>query len=282
MNEQTQQRLAQLGLRDVRAVLEREDAFFALLDQDLLYHDSRGTRRISLRDLTRIHSDDQGMLRIETPAGTGLGTTLVGFVPEEVQPFFCRCGMPRRRPRPKPRHSCKPRPLPPPSVAPSIPPLAGPGSWGQATPAAESRNSAQATAGQARVAQPAAAPLPGTPAAPVLFGLSPASPAQTPAPRPQAPTVAWGSPAQQPADAPPPATPSTAAAPADPAPQPAPQEQGTPEDALLVSEGENLAAWPGRLRALAALLILGALGMGAFQWCRARRSAVSGHWCPAA
>ncbi|MEF2278075.1 hypothetical protein V3W47_07160 [Deinococcus sp. YIM 134068] len=70
------------------ASLEREGAFFALLEDTLIYQDEGGTRRVTLRDLNRIHSDQEGMLRVETPAGTALTASLVGYDPARVQAFF--------------------------------------------------------------------------------------------------------------------------------------------------------------------------------------------------
>ena len=59
--------------------LERDDALFVLTDDMLVYQDGGGTRRVTLRDLTRIHSDQAGLLRVETPAGTALTASLLGF-----------------------------------------------------------------------------------------------------------------------------------------------------------------------------------------------------------
>lgn len=70
------------------ASLEREGAFFALVEDTLIYQDEGGTRRVTLRDLNRIHSDQEGMLRVETPAGTALTASLVGYDPARVQAFF--------------------------------------------------------------------------------------------------------------------------------------------------------------------------------------------------
>lgn len=70
------------------AVLEGEEAFFALLGDLLIYQDGQGTRRVTLRDLTRIRSDADGLLRVETPAGTALTASLLGFEPSQVQGFF--------------------------------------------------------------------------------------------------------------------------------------------------------------------------------------------------
>ncbi|WP_029484652.1 hypothetical protein [Deinococcus marmoris] len=68
--------------------LEREDALFVLTDDMLVYQDGGGTRRVTLRDLTRIHSDQAGLLRVETPAGTALTASLLGFDVGQVQSFF--------------------------------------------------------------------------------------------------------------------------------------------------------------------------------------------------
>ncbi|ACO46781.1 hypothetical protein DEDE109153_10820 [Deinococcus deserti] len=72
------------------ASLEREDALFVLTEGTLLYQDGAGTRRVTLRDLTRIHSDQEGLLRVETPAGTALTASLLGFEPSKVQGFFAQ------------------------------------------------------------------------------------------------------------------------------------------------------------------------------------------------
>lgn len=72
------------------ATLEREDALFVLTEGTLLYQDGAGTRRVTLRDLTRIHSDQEGLLRVETPAGTALTASLLGFEPSQVQGFFAQ------------------------------------------------------------------------------------------------------------------------------------------------------------------------------------------------
>ncbi|WP_135230089.1 hypothetical protein [Deinococcus fonticola] len=79
------------GLQEpVLNTLERGEAVFVLTDQTLLYQDVGGTRRVTLRDLKRIHSDQEGLLRVETPAGTALTANLVGFDPAGVQSFFAQ------------------------------------------------------------------------------------------------------------------------------------------------------------------------------------------------
>ena len=83
--------LEELGITSKpEATLTQQDAFFVLVDDLLVYRDARVLRSIRLRDLTRIHSDDSGTLRVETPAGAALSASLLGFDPDQVQPFFLR------------------------------------------------------------------------------------------------------------------------------------------------------------------------------------------------
>lgn len=89
MSERVQSALRGLGIGGTPlATLEKEDALFVLLEGLLIYQDAGGTRRVTLRDLNRIHSDGDGILRVETPAGTALTASLLGFDPAEVQAFF--------------------------------------------------------------------------------------------------------------------------------------------------------------------------------------------------
>lgn len=89
MSERVQSALRGLGIGGTPlATLEKEDALFVLLEGLLIYQDAGGTRRVTLRDLNRIHSDGDGLLRVETPAGTALTASLLGFDPAEVQAFF--------------------------------------------------------------------------------------------------------------------------------------------------------------------------------------------------
>jgi len=88
-SDRAAQTLRDLGLTDAPlSALEREDALFVLTPDTLLFQDAGGTRRVTLRDLTRIHSDQEGTLRVETPAGTALSASLLGFDPGAVQTFF--------------------------------------------------------------------------------------------------------------------------------------------------------------------------------------------------
>lgn len=70
------------------ASLEGGSGLFVLTDEQLLFHDGHGTRRVTLRDLARIHSDAEGTLRVETPAGVAMSASLIGFGGDEVQQFF--------------------------------------------------------------------------------------------------------------------------------------------------------------------------------------------------
>lgn len=81
--------LAASGLRGpALAALEGPSGLFALTGEELVYGGERGIRRVHLRDLARIHSDSEGTLRVETPAGVALSASLLGFDPDEVQDFF--------------------------------------------------------------------------------------------------------------------------------------------------------------------------------------------------
>ncbi|WP_428194323.1 hypothetical protein [Deinococcus saxicola] len=88
-SERAQTALKTSGITAVSLMsLEREDALFVLTGDLLVYQDGGGTRRVTLRDLTRIHSDQAGLLRVETPAGTALTASLLGFDVAQVQTFF--------------------------------------------------------------------------------------------------------------------------------------------------------------------------------------------------
>ena len=91
MSERIDRLMQAAGLKEtVLNSLERGDSIFVLTDQTLLFQDGGGTRRVTLRDLKRIHSDQDGLLRVETPAGTALTANLLGFDPAAVQSFFAQ------------------------------------------------------------------------------------------------------------------------------------------------------------------------------------------------
>lgn len=62
--------------------------FFALYDQELVYLEGGKSSRVALRDVTRIHSDREGVLRVETSAHTAVIASLLGYDPGRVQTFF--------------------------------------------------------------------------------------------------------------------------------------------------------------------------------------------------
>ena len=62
--------------------------FFALYDDELVYHEAGRSSRVPLRDVTRIHSDREGVLRVETSDRTAVTASLLGYDPGRVQTFF--------------------------------------------------------------------------------------------------------------------------------------------------------------------------------------------------
>ena len=64
------------------------NAFFALYNDELVYHEAGRSSRVPLRDVTRIHSDREGMLRVETSERTAVTASLLGYDPGRVQAFF--------------------------------------------------------------------------------------------------------------------------------------------------------------------------------------------------
>lgn len=223
MSERSDQILKSSGLPDPSlAVLERGDALFVLTASTLLYHDESGTRRVTLRDLARIHSDQEGTLRVETPAGTALSASLVGFDPAEVQTFFRQVRDVTAQAKQGPAASV------PASAAPA-PAAAAPAAAAPAPSASEAR--------PAPATPPAPAPSPAPAPTPAPSLAKPADPA--PAERPQTVTGPAFPAATKPAATPPPpprrqASAAPAAQPTgsqsaggpSPASQPAAQKQG--------------------------------------------------------
>lgn len=89
MSQRVEAVLNASGLRGpALASLEGGSGLFALTEEHLIFHDTHGTRRVTLRDLARIHSDAEGTLRVETPAGVAMSASLIGFDGDAVQQFF--------------------------------------------------------------------------------------------------------------------------------------------------------------------------------------------------
>lgn len=252
------------------AVLEREDAFFALLPDALVYQDPGGTRRVTLRDLTRIHSDQEGQLRVETPAGTALTATLVGFDPAGVQAFFAQV-----RDATAQAKNLPPAPLPAAGGLKTFgsvpPPAAAPA---QPTGAAQSTGAARpSTPVPSPVAvRSAAEPSPTAPEPPpIVLGAGPG-----PAPTPQSGTVrevrstqpdlqetgAREKRTEQPS------SPCAAPSPPDHAAEPdrAETAQAGSVLAALQSRASAVAGLVSRLRLLGAVLGLAAVGLAVFQF----------------
>lgn len=93
MNDRIYQALTAAGLStSPLSVLDHAStyasAFFALYDTELLYHEGGKNSQVPLRDVTRIHSDREGVLRVETSERTAVTASLVGYDPGRVQAFF--------------------------------------------------------------------------------------------------------------------------------------------------------------------------------------------------
>ncbi|GAA4022523.1 hypothetical protein GCM10022631_41330 [Deinococcus rubellus] len=92
MNDRILGALKAVGINDSPlASLDHEQQFFALTPMLLLYQaadPASPLRQVTLRDISRIHSDHQGTLRVETASGTSITASLLGFDPNRVQRFF--------------------------------------------------------------------------------------------------------------------------------------------------------------------------------------------------
>ncbi|WP_161882921.1 hypothetical protein [Deinococcus alpinitundrae] len=92
MNDRILGALKAVGINDSPlASLDHEQQFFALTPTLLLYQaadPASPLKQVTLRDISRIHSDHQGTLRVETGGGTSITASLLGFDPNRVQRFF--------------------------------------------------------------------------------------------------------------------------------------------------------------------------------------------------
>ncbi|MXV18918.1 hypothetical protein [Deinococcus xianganensis] len=286
-SDRAAQTLRDLGLTDAPlSALEREDALFVLTPDTLLFQDAGGTRRVTLRDLTRIHSDQEGTLRVETPAGTALSASLLGFDPGAVQTFFGGVRDATARAKEQPTS-----PLPQPDAAKTFAPAPAPAAAPAATPAprpAEPQPEPQRPAPQS-----ARAPEPQVLQSPVHTDPAPTPVAEAPVPavheRPAPTPVVISSSAFSPTR-PDPKAPDLSRAPeARPAPAPAPTSvppapvtaapvtptlRGSAGAAATLARQADLASGlPGRLRVLGAVLFLGAVALAFFQFTGGERTA---------
>lgn len=271
MNDRVQSALRSLGIEGTPvAALEREDAFFALLHDLLVYQDDQGTRRVTLRDLTRIHSDQGGLLRVETPAGTALTASLLGFDPARVQPFFAQVRDATARAKNLPT-----APLPTPgglktfgsALKPAAPQSAAPVSAAPPEPAEKPTPRPESVESKAE---------PEKPAPTVWAGMPPARPAASTEPRPETRVVAVTTSSRTPA---PGAAVEAQKSPARPAPAASDTKQNDtkqkpltvparPVDLLpaLAERANAVHRLVSRLRLLAVVLGLAAVGLAAVQY----------------
>ncbi|GAA5511632.1 hypothetical protein Dcar01_00344 [Deinococcus carri] len=299
MNDRVQTALRGLGIGTTPvAVLEQGEAFFALLEDLLVYQDQNGTRRVTLRDLTRIHSDQNGLLRVETPAGTALTASLLGYDPAQVQAFFAQVRDATARAKNLPA-----APLPTPGghktfgSVPKSSPQSAPApavSSGTATPTPPAPTPAASTVVLGAV--------PGTVSEdrkePVKREERPVTPTPSPVqdktaatPRPGTVQEVRGQPAPAPVTAPPAAqtpatqTPATQTpAVATPAPTPVPSKPAVRAAAAgaesllpaLATRANAVGGLVGRLQLLAVVLGLAAVGLAVFQYLDGAR--LGGMW----
>ncbi|MBZ9751332.1 hypothetical protein K7W42_10690 [Deinococcus sp. HMF7604] len=238
------------------SALERDDALFALTAATLLYQDGAGTRRVTLRDLTRIHSDQEGLLRVETPAGTALTASLLGFDPAGVQAFFGQVRDATARAKEQPT-----TPLPQAGGAKTFAPKSVTSAAQVApTPAPVRPAPPEPAPTLSKAPQPEPAASPKTAPVPAV---APADPA--PAERPATPVVISSSGFSPSRTEPRPAT--TAAPTTEPVPSPGLLLRGSAgAAAALFRQAEVVAGLTGRLRVLGALLFLGAVALAFFQF----------------
>lgn len=71
-----------------QSTLSSEGGLFALGGEQLAYLGAGGLQSVALREITRIHSDREGLLRVETLHGPRITASLIGFEPAAVQAFF--------------------------------------------------------------------------------------------------------------------------------------------------------------------------------------------------
>ena len=89
MNDQIAQALTRAGLSTTPlGVLAHAGSFFAVYPDQLVYHEAGRVSTVALPDVTRIHSDREGVLRVETSQRTAVTASLLGYDPGQVQAFF--------------------------------------------------------------------------------------------------------------------------------------------------------------------------------------------------
>lgn len=242
MSEQVQAALQALGYQDTPlASLEQDNAFFVLLPNTLIYQDTSGRREVKLSELSRIHSDDHGILRVDTASGTAIAASLVGYEPGEVQQFFAqvREGTLRHK-----QQQVTPLPSDSPSktFAPKLSPkLSAPGDAASAPFPAAPRPSAPISV--PRPAAPAPVPAPSVPAPEPRLQEAESTPFPVTAPAAPEPAIAEPLPVESSERPLPSREPASVA----------------PSTSTLDAQAEAVAALSGRLKLLGGILGLAAL-----------------------
>lgn len=254
--------------------LERDEALFVLTADTLLFQDGDGTRRVTLRDLTRIHSDQEGTLRVETPAGTALTASLLGFDPAQVQAFFgqVRDATAQAKERAAAQEAAQAAEVTPEPAAPTPQPVPTP----QPTPAPAPEPTPLPTPAPAPGPAPSPAPSPAptpapapvhTPAGatPVVISSSGFSPSRTPD-LAKAPASATAEVAPAPAPAPAPLPTPIAAPTAAAAAAGVPLRGAASAVAALARQADLVDGLTGRLRVLGAVLFVASVALAFFQF----------------
>ncbi|WP_145999399.1 hypothetical protein [Deinococcus sp. UR1] len=240
--------------------LERDEALFVLTADTLLFQDGDGTRRVTLRDLTRIHSDQEGTLRVETPAGTALTASLLGFDPAQVQAFFgqVRDATAQAKERAAAQGAAQAAEVTPEPAAPTPQPAPTPAPEPTPVPTPAPAPSPAPTPAPAPVHTPVSA-------APVVISSSGFSPSRTPD-LTKSPASPRSEVAPAPAPAPAPVPMPTAAPAAAPASAGVPLRGAASAVAALTRQADLVDSLTGRLRVLGAVLFVTSVALAFFQF----------------
>ncbi len=318
MNDRILGALQGAGVKEAPiASLDHEQQFFALTPQALFYQaadQSTPMQQVTLREISRIHSDHQGTLRVEASSGNGVTASLLGFDPNRVQRFFqtVRDTTARAKQQPSsPLPSAGNKAFGTAPGAGSAPATAGPATPAdQASPSAPPASTSPLSAPAAdapasgpriiKIGEPQpAAPKPGPPriegqsaisvtASSTLNSPTSSGPSLT-SPSLSGPKLSKAEP-ERPADPPNWAQHPAKSAAAKPEVQPpslsdqaadpsaTPTLEGTLDTARLSRSAQTVGGLSLTVRVLAVVLVLGALGMGYFLWQQGKGSQIPALW----
>lgn len=302
MNDRILGALKAVGITDAPlASLDHEQQFFALTPHLLLFQGTEASsplQQVTLRDISRIHSDHQGTLRVETSAGTSITASLLGFDPNRVQRFFqtVRDATARAKQQPSsPLPSAGSKMFAPstPAAAPSASPVAS-------NPAPRPAELIVLDDDQEQRKDTPAAPESGPKIVKIGGSPAPSAPpiqppsstirieARPPVNVSASPTLNRLGPDSKVSTEQPPAPPVSAASkPASPEPSttaPSPflaaltSDQAAERAKRLARAARSLGAQRWTLRILALVLVLGALGMGYVMWQQGKTSQLPALW----